>query len=83
MDVIFELRNKLNSVGVPLKGPTVIYCYNQGVVKNTIVPEYTLNKKHNSINYHGVREVATSEILRTGKEDTATNLAEPLTKLVP
>ena len=83
MDVIVELRNKLNSVGVPLKGPTVIYCYNQGVVKNTIVPEYTLNKKHNSINYHGVREVATSEILRTGKEDTATNLAEPLTKLVP
>ena len=47
------------------------------------VPESTLNKKHNSINYHIVRESVAAGILRVTKEDTATNLADPLTKLVP
>jgi hypothetical protein len=82
-DLIVELRIKLMSIGCPLLGPTNVYCDNQGVVKNTSVPESTLNKKHNSINYHVVREAVASGILRVGKEDTLTNLADPLTKLVP
>ena len=52
-------------------------------MKNTIIPESTLNKKHNSINYHVVREAVATGILRVGKEDTACNLADPLTKLMP
>ncbi len=82
-DFIVALRIKLKSIGVPLLGPTNVYCDNQGVVKNTSVPESTLNKKHNSINYHIVREAVAAGILRVAKEDTATNLADPLTKLVP
>ena len=82
-DLIVELRIKVRSIGVPLKGPTGVYCYNQGVVKNTSVPKYTLNKNHKSINYHVVREVAVDGILRVGKEDTSTTLANPLTKLMP
>ena len=82
-DLIVELRIKLMSIGCPLLGPTNVYCNNQGVVKNTSVPESTLNTKHNSINYHVVREAVASGILRVGKEDTLTNLADPLTKLVP
>ena len=74
---------KLKSIGVPLKGPTNVYCDNQGVVKNTSVPESTLSKKHNAVNYHIVREAAAAGMLRVGKEDTATNLADPLSKLVP
>ena len=42
-----------------------------------------LNKNHNSINYHVGREAAAAGILRVGKEDTATNLAGTLTKLMP
>ncbi len=64
-------------------GPTNVYCDNQGVVKNTSIPKSTLNKKHNSINYHIVREAVAAGILQVAKEDTATNLADPLTKLVP
>lgn len=82
-DKIVAMRIKLKSIGVPLAGPTNVFCDNQGVVKNTSIPESTLNKKHNSINYHIVREAAASGILRVGKEDTATNLADPLTKLLP
>ena len=81
-DLIFELRIKLKSIRISLKGPTDVYCNNQEVMKKSVTKS-TLNKKHKSINYHVVCEAAASGILLIGKEDTATNLAEPLTKLVP
>lgn len=71
-DLIVALRLKLKSIGVPLLGAANIYCDNAGVVKNTSVPESTLSKKHNAINYHIVRESA----------DTHTNVADPLMKLM-
>ena len=59
-DLIVELRIKLKSVGFPLIVPTDVYCGNQGVAKNTSVPKSTLNKKHNSINYHVVCKAVSS-----------------------
>ena len=41
-----------------------------------------LNKKDNSINYHVVRESVAAGIMRVAKEDTKTNLADGLTKLL-
>ena len=81
-DMAVEMRLKLMSIGVPLLGPTNVYCDNQGVVKNTSIPESTLSKKHNSINYHVVREAAAAGILRVAKEGTNTNLADAITKLL-
>jgi hypothetical protein len=34
-----------------------------GVVKNVSIPESTLMKKHNAINYHAVREAVAAGIL--------------------
>ncbi|KAL7539628.1 hypothetical protein ACHAWF_006464 [Thalassiosira exigua] len=51
-DMIVELRLKLKSIGIPMVGPANVFCNNQGVVKNTSIPESTLSKKHNSANYH-------------------------------
>ena len=82
-DMAVEMRLKLMSIGVPLLGPTNVYCDNQGVVENTSIPESTLSKKHNSINYHVVREAAAAGILRVAKKDTNTNLVDALTKLMP
>lgn len=82
-DKIVALRIKLKSIGTPLLGPTNVFCDNQGVVKNTSIPESTLSKKHNSINYHVVRESVAAGILRVGKEDTSTNIADAATKLLP
>ena len=82
-NLILELRTKLKSIGVPLKGPTDIYCNNQGVVKNTSIIKYKLNNKHNSTNYHFLTKEAAAGILRVGKEDTANNLDDLLTKLMP
>ena len=59
-----------------------MFCDNQGVVKNASLPESTLSKKHNAINYHVVREAAAAGILRFG-DDGKTNLADLLTKILP
>jgi hypothetical protein len=81
-DLIAALRIKLHMFGVPLAEPASMLCDNQGVVKNTSIPEFTLNKKHNAINYHIIRESAAMGTLRVGKEATETNLAYLLTKIL-
>lgn len=82
-DMIISMRYKLRMFGVPMDGPAQVYCDNQGVVKNTSVPESVLSKKHNAINYHAVREAAAAGVLEVHKEDTQTNLADLFTKVLP
>ncbi len=67
---------------VPIDGPAQVYCDNQGVVKNTSIPESVLSKKHNAINYHAVREAAAAGVLEVHKEDPQTNLADLFTKVL-
>ena len=81
-DLIVALRYKMRMFGVPLDGPTDGMCDNQGVVNNASLPQSTLGKKHNTVNYHVVHEAAAARVLRVGKEDTETNLADLLTKLL-
>jgi hypothetical protein len=68
--------------GVLIDGRANVFCDNRGVVKNVSIPESTLMKKHNAINYHAVQEAVAAEILRVGKEDGETNLANLLTKVL-
>jgi hypothetical protein len=75
-----KFRYKLRMFGVPIDGPANVFCDNRGVVRNTSIPESTLMKKHNAINYHSVREAAAAGILRVGKEDGETNAADLLMK---
>jgi hypothetical protein len=51
-------------------------------VQNVSIPESTLSKKHNAINYHIIREAVAAGIIHVGKEDTLTNIADVFTKLV-
>ena len=82
-DLVVALRYKCRMFGIPIDGPTNVMCDNKGVVNNTSMPQSTLGKKHNAINYHVVREAAAAGIIRVGKEDTATNVADLLTKFLP
>jgi hypothetical protein len=52
------------------------------VVKNASIPELMLMKKHDAINYHAVKKAVAAGILRVGKEDSKTNLADVLTKVI-
>jgi hypothetical protein len=83
VELIIGLRYKLRMFGVPINCPANVFCDNQGVVYNSTTPESTLSKKHNAICYHRVREAAAAEIIRVAKEDTASNLADALTKPLP
>jgi len=77
------LRYKLRMMGVPIDGPTYMYCDNMSVVNNTTAPESMLKKKSNSICYHAVREaVAMGEILITYIR-TDDNIADVMTKVLP
>lgn len=69
--------------GIPLDGPTNVFCDNEAVTKNATIPESTLKKKHNSIAYHRTREAVAAGTIRVTKEDGTTNLADVLTKLLP
>ena len=81
-ELVFALHYKLRMFGFPLDGPSYVFCDNRGLVMNAIKPEYTLQRKHNSINYHAVRKAAAAGILRFVKEDGETNLADLLTKVL-
>jgi len=82
-DQLVALRIKLRCFGVPINGACNVYSDNESLYKNVSIPESTLNKKHNSINYHICRESAAAGIMRVAKEDTETNLADALTKMLP
>ena len=82
IELIEGLRYKLRMFGVPIEGPTNIYCDNEAVYKNCSMPESMLKKKHHSIAYHRNREAVASETARIAKEDSETNLSDVFTKLM-
>ncbi len=82
-DMVLALRIKLKCFGIPLIGPTNVFCDKNSVVLNVSIPESTLAKNHSAINYHIIQEAVAAGIIRVGKEDTLTNIADVFTKLVP
>ena len=46
---IEALRYKFLMFGIPIEGPTNVFCDNEAVFKNTTIPESTLKKKHKRI----------------------------------
>ena len=82
VEMIESLRYKLRMFGVPVEGPTNVYCDNEAVTKNCSIPESTLKKKHHSIAYHRNREAVAAGTVRIAKEHTDTNLADVFTKIL-
>ncbi len=60
---IVTLRYKLQMFQVPVNEPTNVFCNNTGVVKNTSIPHSMLQKKHNAINNHAIREAIAPGII--------------------
>jgi hypothetical protein len=73
----------LRMFGIPIDGPSNVFCDNKSVVTNSTIPTSLLNKKHNSIAYHRVRESVAAKVTRIAKVDTKENLADLLTKFLP
>jgi hypothetical protein len=85
IDMIEEgLRQKLRMMGIPLTGPTSVFCNNgESVVRNLTAPESTLKKHHNAIAYHKAREVQAAGFIRGAWESGDTQVGDLLTKLMP
>ena len=56
VDILDGIRYKLRMFGVPIDGPSNVFCSNLYVVRNSAFPDSPLKKKHCSIAYHKVRE---------------------------
>ena len=80
VEQVESLWYKLRMFGVPLEGPTNMFCDNEAVFKNASIPDSTLKKKHTSICYHRCREAVASRTERVAKEGTLTNLSDLFTK---
>jgi hypothetical protein len=63
VDQIMDLRTTLRYLGVPVNGKSYMFEYNQSVVTNCTVPHSSLNKRHNALAYHRVREMIAAKIL--------------------
>jgi len=56
VDQIIDIRTSLRYLGVPIQGKTYMFGDNQSVITNTTLPHSALNKRHNALSYHRVRE---------------------------
>jgi hypothetical protein len=79
---ISALRYKLKMFGVKILGPAGVRCDNEAVTTNARDPTSQLNKKHNSICYHLVREAVAAGILKVAHIDGANNPADLFTKIL-
>ena len=83
VEMIKSLKYKLWIFGIEImEDETKIFGENNAVIINTSVPESTLKKKHQLINYNYVRESIAAGIFLILKVDTGSNLADLFTKLV-
>jgi hypothetical protein len=56
VDQIINLRTTLQYLGVPIHHKSYMFGGNQAVVMNNSIPHSSLNKRHNALSYHRVRE---------------------------
>jgi hypothetical protein len=82
VEMIEAMRYKLRMFGVPIDGPTNVFCDNGAVCANTTKPESTLPLKHHSIACHRSREAVAAGTVRVSKEHTSTNLGDMFTKIM-
>jgi Reverse transcriptase (RNA-dependent DNA polymerase) len=77
---IMALRYTLRMMGIPLDGPTWMFGDNASVITSSTIPQSTLNKRHNALSYHRVRECVASKVVYLLHIDGTLNPSDALTK---
>jgi hypothetical protein len=70
-------------MGIPVEGPSYVYCDNNSVVMNSTSPASTLKKKSNSIPYHAVRWFVAADEQRVAHIASKNNVSDIMTKPLP
>jgi hypothetical protein len=79
---IMDLRYTLRMMGIPLDGPSWMFGDNQSVITSSTIPHSNLNKRHNALSYHRVREAIASEIIYFVHISGKFNPSDVLTKFL-
>jgi len=66
--------------GIPVEGPADVLCDSRSVVTNSSAHTSILNKRHNAICYHRVREAQATGIVRVDWIEGQKNVADLFTK---
>ena len=77
---IMDLRYTLRSLGAPLDGKAYMFGDNESVITSSTIPHSSLNKRHNALAYHRVREAIASDVLWFFHIPGKVNPADVLTK---
>ena len=64
VDKVVEMRYMLRMLGVPMKGPSIMFGDNLAVINSSAIPDDTLKKRHNALSYHRIREAIAFKILK-------------------
>ena len=81
-DQIIGNRLSLMYLGVPIVGPTHLFGDNRSVVTSSTIPHSQLQKRHNFLAYHRIREAIAAGIMRFYHVTSDKNLADIGTKLL-
>ena len=79
---IIDLRYTLRMMGIPIDGPAWMFGDNQSVITSSTIPHSKLNKRHNALSYHRVREAIAANILKFMHIDSKFNPSDILTKFM-
>ena len=79
-EAIIANRFQLRMLGVPVTTSAVLLGDNKSVQTSGSLPSSTLNKKHNALAFHKIREASAAGIMIFGWVRTFYNFADILTK---
>ena len=77
---IMDLRNTLRYLCVPIMTKAYMFGDNKSVVSSSTIPQSILNKRHNMLSYHRVREAIAAKILEFHWCSSSQNRSDILSK---
>jgi hypothetical protein len=80
---IMDLKYTLRMMGIPLDGPAWMFGDNQSVLTSATVPQSNLNKRHNALAYHRVREAVGAKVMYFMHIAGKVNVSDIFTKFLP
>jgi hypothetical protein len=80
---IMDLKYTLRILGVPIDGPPWMFGDDQSVITSSTILHSSLNKRHNALSYHRVREAIASKLMYFLHLPGVYNPADVLTKALP
>jgi hypothetical protein len=80
VDLIIDLLTTLRYLGVPVNEKSFMFGNNQAVVNNSSIPHFSLNKRHNALAHHRVREMIAANVLGYYWIDGKANPADIVSK---